>query len=74
MSPLNSNKASGPNGIPYRILFLLKNEILKQLADSFNLSFMNVVFPSVLKTEKLVPVFKKDSKLDYSNYCQISLL
>ena len=24
---LNSNKASGPNSIPYRILFLLKNEI-----------------------------------------------
>ena len=25
ISPLNSNKASGPNSIPYRILFLLKN-------------------------------------------------
>ena len=32
------------------------------------------VFPSVLKTTKVVPVFKKDSKLDYSNYCPISLL
>ena len=32
------------------------------------------VFPSVLKIAKLVPVFKKDSKLDYSNYCPISLL
>ena len=29
---------------------------------------MTGVFPSVLKTEKVVPVFKKDSKLDYSNY------
>ena len=35
---------------------------------------MNGVFPSVLKTAKVVPVFKKDSKLDYSNYCPISLL
>ena len=35
---------------------------------------MTGVFPSVLKTEKLVPVFKKDSKLDYSNYRSISLL
>ena len=33
---LNSNKVSGPNSIPYRILFLLKNEISKQLADLFN--------------------------------------
>ena len=48
--------------IPYRILFLLKNEISKQLADLFNLSFMTGVFPSVLKTAKVVPVYKKDSK------------
>ena len=66
--------ASGPNSIPYRILFLLKNDISKQLADLFNLSFMNGVFQSILKTAKVVPVFKKDSKLDYSNYCPISLL
>ena len=74
ISRLNSSKASDPNTIPYRILFLLKNEISKQLADLFNLSFMTGVFPSVLKTAKVVPVFKKDSKLDYSNYRPISLL
>ena len=74
ISSLNSNNTSGPNSIPYRILFLLKNEILKQLADLFNLSFMTGVFPSVFKTAKVVLVFKKDSKLDYSNYRPISLL
>ena len=35
---------------------------------------MTGVFPSVLKIAKVVPVFKKDSKLDYSNYHPISLL
>ena len=35
---------------------------------------MTGVFPSVLKTAKVVPVFKKDSKLDYRNYRAISLL
>ena len=35
---------------------------------------MTGVFPSVLKTAKVVPVFRKDSKLDYSNYPPISLL
>ena len=33
-----------------------------------------MVFPSVLKTAKAVPVFKKDSKLNYSNYRPVSLL
>ena len=34
---------------------------------------MTGVFPSILKVEKVVPAFKKDSKLDYSNYRPISL-
>ena len=35
---------------------------------------MTGVFPSVLKIAKVVPVFMKDSKLDYNNYRPISLL
>ena len=48
--------------MPYRILLLLKNELSKQLADLSNLSFMTDVFPSVLKTAKVIPVLMKDSK------------
>ena len=70
ISTLNSNKASGPNSIPYRILFLLKNVISKKLADLFNLYLIAGVLASVIKTAKVVPVFKKGS----SNYCPISLL
>ena len=44
------------------------------MPDLFNFSFMASVFSSLLKTSKLSPVFKKDSKLDYSNYRPISLL
>ena len=35
---------------------------------------MSGIFISVLKTAKVVAVFKKDSKLDDSNSCPISLL
>ena len=71
---LNWHKASGPDILSYRILFLLENEISKQMPDLFNLPFMTGIFPAVLKTAKVVPTFKKDSKLNYSNYCPISLL
>ena len=67
ISSLISNKASGPNSISYRILFLLKKEISKQLEDLFNISFVTYIFPLVLKTADVVPVFKKYSKLDYCN-------
>ena len=35
---------------------------------------MTGVFPSALKTAKVVPVLKKDSKLNYSDYDPVSLL
>ena len=35
---------------------------------------MTGVFPDVPKTAKVVPVFKKDSKLDHNNYRPIPLL
>ena len=37
-------------------------------------TYMTCVFPSVLKTAKVVLVFKKNSDLEYSNYRPISLL
>ena len=73
-SSLNSSKVSCPNSIPSRILFLLENDISKQLAELFNLSFMIGTFRSLIKTKKVVPVSKKNSKLDYKNYCSIFLL
>ena len=74
ISLLDSTKSVGPNGIPTKILKLLKNDISCQLVDIFNMSFTSGVFPSALKIAKVVPVHKKDSKLDFSNYQPISLL
>ena len=36
--------------------------------------FTSGIFPSALKLAKVIPVYKKDSKLDFSNYRPISLL
>ena len=74
ISVLDSQKASGPNSIPIKISKLMKNDKSDQLAVSFNLSFSCGSFPTILKTRKVTPVYKKDSKLKCSNYRSISLL
>ena len=38
------------------------------------MSFLTEQFPSVLKTAKVIPVYKNQSKADYANYRPISLL
>ena len=47
---------------------MLKSDI------SENLSFTSGTFPTLLKTAKLIPIHKKNSKLDFTNYPSISLL
>ena len=71
---MDSQKASGPNSVPIKILKLMKNDISDQLAVLFNLSFTSGSFPTILKTSKVTPIYKKDSKLKCSNYRPISLL
>ena len=68
ISSLTINKTSARFSTSNKILILLKKNISKQLAELFNLSFLSGSFPCILKTTKVVPVFKKDSKLDYCNY------
>ena len=35
---------------------MLKNDILEQLTDLFNLSFTTSTFPTLLKTAKVIPI------------------
>ena len=55
-------------------LHLLQDQILNHLATICNLSFSTGVFPAILKTAKVIPIRKKNSKLEVSNYRPISLL
>ena len=68
ISSLDFLKSFGPNSIPVKILKLLKNDISQQLSDIFNMSFLTGQFSSVLKTAKIIPIHKKQSKVDYTNY------
>ena len=74
ISSLDSHKTSSPNSIPVEILKLLKYDISQQLSDIFNMFFFIGQFPSLLKIAKIIPIHKKQSKVDYVNYGPISLL
>ena len=44
------------------------------IPSTFALSFTTGTFPTLLKTAKAIPLHKKDSKLDFTNYCPVSFL
>ena len=71
---LKTDKSEGPNGIPTKVLHLLKNDISPLLSDLFNLSFSTGIFPSILKTAKVIPIHKKLSMQCCNNYRPISIL
>ena len=74
MSSLNNHKTVGPNSISTNILKLLNKNISNHLASLSNLSLLSGIFTKILKTSKIIPIDKKDSKLNCSNYWPISLL
>ena len=74
ISSLNTNKSFGSYSIPTKVLHLLNDQISNHLATICNLSFFTGVFNAILKTAKVIPIHKKNSKLEVSNYRPISLL
>ena len=74
ISSMKTNKASGPNSIPTKILKLFRKEFSKPLSDIINLSFNQGVFPNLHKIAIVTPIHKKGDKLDCNNYRPIFLL
>ena len=70
----DSLKSIGSNSIPTKILKLLSKDVSTLFTELLNLSFSESVFASILKTYKVIPIYKKDSQLNFSNYQLTSLL
>ena len=73
ISSLNINKSCRPNSVPTKLLRLVQDQISKHLTIICNLSFSTGIFPAILKTAEVIPIHKKDSKLEVSKYRSISL-
>ena len=71
---LPNNKAYGLYSCPVSILKLSSHIISQPLAQIFNVSVSSGSFPAILKTAKVVPVFKSGDESKPGNYRPISLL
>ena len=71
---LKNGKSTGPFSIPVKLLKLLNPYISKPLAQTFNEYITLGIFPNKLKHAKVIPIHKKGSPTDPSNYRPISLL
>ena len=74
ISFLNTNKSCGPNSIPTKVLYLLQDQISNYCSTICNLFFSTGILPAILKTAKVIPIHKKNFKLEVCNYRPISPL
>lgn len=70
---LKVGKAPGPDGFSSTLVKNLKMAILKPLTIIFNKSLTTGDIPKLWKLAKVIPIFKKGSKGDPSNYRPVSL-
>ena len=71
---LDSSKATGPGGIPAKVLKQAAAELASPLAHLFTQCFESGVQPSSWKTARVVPIYKRKSKSSPKNYRPVSLL
>ena len=74
MTNLDTSKASGPDGIPSRLLQACSLEIAPSICELFNYSLHTGHIPSEWKSANVTPVHKKERKELAENYRPISLL
>lgn len=71
---LKQKTSSDINGMSTWLIKHCYKNILIPLTKLINLSFTQGVFPSALKTAKVVPIFKKNDPSNVNNYRPISIL
>jgi hypothetical protein len=67
LTDLKTKKSAGPDCIHPKILFELRLELAKPLADLFNLSLSTSSIPEDMKNVKVVAIHKKGPKTPFNS-------
>jgi len=74
ITKLKNTNSIGHDNIPNKVIKYCKSELALVLGDIINHSMTEGIFPDLLKTAKIVPVFKADDVRLVNNYRPISVL
>ena len=74
INQLNTNKSCGSDGIEAKFIVLASEVLSPVLAILFNACFDFRIFPTCLKTAKVVPAYKAGDKNQVTNYRPILIL
>ena len=74
LGSITMNKASGGDGIPVELFQILKDDIVKVLHSICQQIWKTQQWPQDWKRSVFIPIQKKGSAKEYSNYCTIALI
>ena len=74
INKLPAKDSSGYNNISNNLLKHIKESMIKPLTYIFNLSLSSGIFPDNMKLAEIIPLYKKGTKDEVTNYRPISLL
>ena len=70
---INPNKATGPDGIPGRLLKLCAHELVEVFQLLFQISLDQGLVPNDWKLADIMSLYKKGDKMQAGNYRPVSL-
>ena len=74
VSDLNINKGPGLDGIAPRFLKDGAQQLTPLITHIVNLSITSGTVPDTMESAKVIPLYKKKSRLDVGNYRPVSIL
>ena len=74
VSSLKSSNSEGVDGINVNVIKASIDLLASLLSQMYNISFSTAIVPDKLKISKVIPMFKSEDSINFTNYRPISIL